>query len=208
MTQLIASLTTFVVHVISSAGYVGIAFLMAMESSAIPLPSEVIMPFAGYLVSLGTFTLLGASLAGAIGSVVGSAVLYAVGYYGGRPLIEKYGKYVFIRNEDLESSERFFRKYGVASNLIGRLLPVVRTFISFPAGVAKVDLKKFLFYSFVGSFIWSLFLGYIGLKLGQNWTSLRKYFHGLDYLVVAVLAIGAVGYIYRHFKKRQASNIR
>jgi membrane protein DedA with SNARE-associated domain len=134
--------------------------------------------------------------------VVGSAILYGIGYYGGRPLIEKYGKYILIRSEDLDSAERFFQKYGTASNFIGRMLPVVRTFISFPAGVAKVDVRKFLFYSFVGSFVWSLFLGYVGLKLGQNWDTLHKYFKGLDYLIVAVVVIGVVWYVYRHFKKR------
>jgi membrane protein DedA with SNARE-associated domain len=202
MTNLLAHLSAFVTHVISSGGYFGVGILMALESAAIPLPSEVIMPFAGYLVSIGTFTLLGISLAGAIGSVIGSAILYGIGYYGGRPLIEKYGKYILIRSEDLDSAERFFKKYGVASNFIGRMLPVVRTFISFPAGVAKVDVKKFLFYSFVGSFIWSLFLGYIGLKLGQNWDILHKYFRGLDYVIVTVVVIGVVWYVYRHFKKR------
>ncbi len=201
MTEIIAYISGFVTSVISASGYWGVGILMALESSAIPIPSEIIMPFAGYLVSIGKFTLLGISLAGAIGSVVGSAVLYAVGYHGGRPLIEKYGKYILIRREDLDSAERFFQKYGVASNFIGRLLPVVRTFISFPAGVAKVDIKQFLLFSFVGSFIWSFFLGYIGLKLGQNWASLRDYLHGLDYFIIAVLLAGVVWYLYRHFKK-------
>jgi membrane protein DedA with SNARE-associated domain len=206
MTGILGQLTSFVTHVISSSGYFGIAGLMALESSAVPLPSEVIMPFAGYLVSTGTFTLLGITLAGAIGSAVGSAVLYGIGYYGGRPLLEKYGRYILIRHKDIDRADHFFQKYGNASNFIGRILPVVRTFISFPAGVAKVNFKKFIFYSFIGSFIWSLFLGYIGLKLGQNWETLKTYFHGLDYIIIAAVLIGVIWYVNRHLKGKKVQS--
>lgn len=204
MSGILNALTIFVTHVISTSGYFGIAGLMALESSAVPLPSEVIMPFAGYLVSTGRFTLLGISLAGAVGSAVGSAVLYAVGYYGGRPLLEKYGRYILIRHKDIDHADHFFQKYGNASNFIGRILPVVRTFISFPAGVAEVNFKKFIFYSFIGSFIWSMFLGYIGLKLGQNWEHLKVYFHRLDYVIVGLLLLAVTWYVRRHIKGQKA----
>lgn len=193
-------ISNFIINMISGGGYSGIAILMAIESAAIPLPSEVIMPFSGYLVYQGRFTLFGIALAGAVGSLVGSAVLYAVGYYGGRPLVLKYGKYVLISHKDLERAERFFEKHGDSANLIARILPVVRTFISFPAGVANAGFKKFLAYSFLGSFVWSLFLGWIGLKLGQNWQRVRGYFHGLDYIIGAVIIIGIVWYIARHIR--------
>ncbi len=203
MSHLISALTTFVIHVISQSGYFGVGALMAIESAAIPLPSEVIMPFSGYLVSIGTFSLFGIALAGAVGSMIGSAVLYGVGYYGGRPLLERYGKYVLISHRDIDKSDHFFQKYGNLSNFFGRMIPVVRTFISFPAGAAKMNFPKFLIYSFIGSFIWSLFLGYIGLKLGQNWEKLHSTFRGLDYVVVALVLIGAAWYIRRHLKHQQ-----
>jgi membrane protein DedA with SNARE-associated domain len=203
MAHLISVLTGFVVNTISHAGYAGVALLMGLESSAIPIPSEIIMPFAGYLVSAGRFTLLGITLAGAIGSAIGSAVLYGIGYYGGRPLIDRYGKYILINHNDVNNAEKFFTKYGNLSNFIGRLLPVVRTFISFPAGVSKVNFKSFLLYSFIGSFIWSAFLGYIGLKLGENWPKLRDYLHGLDYFIVAVIVLAVIWYVRRHLKGRK-----
>ncbi|MDB4939788.1 MAG: hypothetical protein JWO40_213 [Candidatus Doudnabacteria bacterium] len=200
MTNLLGHLTTFVTNIISSSGYFGVAGLMALESSAIPLPSEVIMPFAGYLVSIGRFSLIGIALAGAVGSAVGSAILYGIGYYGGRPLLERYGKYILIRHKDIDHADHFFQKYGNYSNFFGRILPVVRTFISFPAGVARVKFSNFILYSFIGSFIWALFLGYVGLKLGQNWETLKGYFHGLDYLIVGLVIVGAAWYIRRHIK--------
>ncbi|GAC1412942.1 MAG: DedA family protein [Candidatus Doudnabacteria bacterium] len=204
MTHILSSLTGFITNVISSSGYIGVAGLMALESSAVPLPSEVIMPFAGYLVSLGRFSLIGIALAGAVGSAIGSAVLYGIGYYGGRPLLEKYGRYILIRHKDIDHADRFFARYGNTGNFIGRMLPVVRTFISFPAGVARVNLKQFLFYSFVGSFIWSLFLGYIGLKLGQNWETLKTYFHGLDYVIGLLIVLGVVWYIRGHLRHKRS----
>ncbi|TSC65520.1 MAG: hypothetical protein G01um101477_434, partial [Candidatus Doudnabacteria bacterium Gr01-1014_77] len=168
--------------------------------SAIPIPSEIIMTFAGFLVSAGTFTLFGISFAGAIGSTIGSAALYYIGYYGGRPIIEKYGKYFLINHKDLDMAENFFRKHGQLANFIGRLLPVVRTFISFPAGVAGVKIAPFLLLSFIGSFIWSLFLGFIGLKLGQNWNTIHSYFAGIDYVIVGLFILGLIYYIRRHLK--------
>lgn len=198
--MIIQAISNYVVNVISSMGYVGVAFLMGIESAAIPLPSEIIMPFAGYLVSTGRFTLWGIALAGGIGSMIGSLVLYYIGYFGGRPLIEKYGKYILIHTRDLERSDRFFARYGEMSNFFGRMLPVIRTFISFPAGVARMPVVKFAFHSFAGSFIWSLFLGWVGLKLGQNWVTLREKLHGLDIMIIVVIILAVAYYIYKHRK--------
>ncbi|MEK7652085.1 MAG: DedA family protein [Patescibacteria group bacterium] len=200
MEHLIQSITGFVTDIISAGGYVGVGFLMALESSAIPIPSEIIMPFAGFLVSAGTFTLFGISFAGAVGSMIGSAVLYYIGYYGGRPVIEKYGKYFLINHKDLDMAENFFQRHGQLANFIGRLLPIVRTFISFPAGVARVKIAPFLALSFIGSFFWSLFLGFIGLKLGQNWNTIHSYFTGIDYVIVGLFILGLIYYVRRHLK--------
>lgn len=202
ISQIISSLTSFIIHVISSGGYVGVGLLMAIESAAIPLPSEIIMPFAGFLVSEGRFTLFGVALAGGIGSTIGSAITYAIGRYGGRPLVERYGKYVFISNHDLEISDNFFNRFGGLSSFIGRLLPVVRTFISIPAGIAKVNVFKFLFYSFLGSLFWSLLLAYFGMKLGPAWVSLHDRFHWLDYVIAGIIVLGAIWWVVRHLRAK------
>lgn len=202
ISEIISVLTNLIVSVISASGYFGVALLMAIESAAIPLPSEIIMPFAGFLVSEGRFTLYGVALAGGFGSAVGSAITYAVGRYGGRPFIEKYGKYFLVSQHDLEISDRFFQRFGGLSSFIGRLLPVVRTFISIPAGIAKVNFGKFIFYSFLGSVIWSYFLAYLGAKLGPAWLSVREQYHWLDYIIAVLLVLGAVWWIVRHFRNK------
>jgi membrane protein DedA with SNARE-associated domain len=203
--HIFAILTGFIINVISSTGYVGVGLLMGIESAAIPLPSEIIMPFAGFLVAEGRFTLWGIAVAGGLGSVVGSLVTYYVGLYGGRPLLERYGKYLLISQRDLEISDRFFAKYGLMATFIGRMLPVFRTFISIPAGIARMPLVKFLIYSFIGSFIWSYALGYVGMKLGENWTQLRERVHGLDYIILGLIVIAAIWWVWRHFKHRSHS---
>ena len=195
-----------ITHFISSFSYFGVAFLMAIESAAIPLPSEIIMPFAGFLVSTGQMTLLGIAIAGAIGSTVGSIILYYIGYLGGRPLIEKYGKYVLMHKKDMQMAENFFNKYGQFSTFIGRILPIVRTFISLPAGIYKVEVKAFIFYSLVGSFIWSFLLGYVGLKFGDKWSSISGYFKGLDYIIAGLIILGIAAYIYRHVHDHHKEN--
>ena len=200
MTTLLSSLTNFVIHIISAWGYSGVAFLMAIESAAIPLPSEVIAPFAGFLVAQGRFNLFWVAIAGGVGSAVGSAITYWIGFYFGRPLIEKYGKYVLISPHDLNMADKFFAKYGQLSTFIGRLLPVVRTFISIPAGIERVPFWKFLFYSFVGSVIWTYALAFIGLKLGKNWESIHSSFRGLDIIIIVIILIAVAWWVYRHIK--------
>lgn len=192
-------LVSFVVAVISAGGYFGVAGLMAIESACIPLPSEVIMPFAGYLVSLGRFSLIGAATAGAIGCNIGSTIAYLVAANGGRAAFERWGRYVLIRREELDRAEKFFARYGAVTVFVGRLLPVVRTFISFPAGLARMPMLKFQIYSFVGAWPWCLALAYVGMVLGARWDSdptLRRLFHEFDALIVAVLAAGCAWFVW------------
>jgi membrane protein DedA with SNARE-associated domain len=203
--HILALLAGFVVATISSLGLLGIVLMMAIESACIPLPSEIIMPFAGYLVSLGEFNLYMAATAGAIGCNLGSAVAYAVGQYGGRPFVERWGGYVLITTRELDWAERFFARYGSPAVFIGRLLPVVRTFIALPAGVARMPLVKFHVYTFVGSWLWCLALAYVGVKLGQAWESdptLRSIMHRLDAVIAAVLVVAVAVYIWRHWRNR------
>ena len=199
-------LAAFIKAVISALGYPGIALLMGIESACIPLPSEVIMPFAGYLVYLGRFSsLFVVATLGAIGCNLGSVLAYEVGAYGGRPLIERFGKYILMNRHDLDVSERFFQKYGSITVFIGRLLPVVRTFIALPAGIARMPRGKFHLYTFAGSWPWCYTLAYVGLKLGERWDSdprLKQWFHRLDAVIVLVLVIGIVYFVQSHWRNR------
>lgn len=198
--KLLAGLASFIIGIISSLGYGGIVLLMAIESACIPLPSEVTMPFAGYLVSRGELALWGVALAGAVGCVLGSLVAYAVGAWGGRPLAQKYGRYLLISHRDLDLADRWFARHGDIIILIGRLLPVVRTFIAFPAGVARMAMGKFIIYSFIGSLIWCWALAWVGERLGDHWDSLGVYFHRFDAVIVAAILAGAVWWIWRHIR--------
>jgi membrane protein DedA with SNARE-associated domain len=161
------------------------------------------MPFSGYLVFTGAMSLWAVATAGALGCVLGSLVAYALGAWGGRPLIESYGKYVLISHHDLDLADRWFQRHGDITIFVGRLLPVVRTFIAFPAGVARMSMGRFVVYTFVGSFIWCWVLAWIGEKLGQNWSTLGVYFHRFDALIGIVLVAGLALYIWRHLKHVQ-----
>lgn len=200
--KILGILATFIIATISKLGYAGIALLMAIESACIPLPSEVIMPFAGYLVSTGQMKLWVVGLMGAIGCVLGSIVAYYVGAYGGRAMIVRYGKYVLVSTDDLDLADRWFRKYGDITVFVARLLPVIRTFIAFPAGVSRMPMGRFIIYTFIGSYIWSYGLAYIGMKLGENWDSLKVYFHRFDFVIAIILLGGAAWWIRRHFRNR------
>jgi membrane protein DedA with SNARE-associated domain len=188
--------------VISSTGYLGIVLLMGIESACIPLPSEVIMPFSGYLVSQGRFNLAWVAVAGALGCNLGSFVAYEVGSWGGRPLVERYGRYLLITRHDLEMADRFFARYGDGAVFLARLLPVVRTFIALPAGIARMNVVRFHVFTFLGSLPWCWVLAYAGLKLGEHWTDLRQYFHRFDTAVGIVLVLGAAWFIYTRWKNR------
>lgn len=191
ISQFLIFLTELIIKTIGAFGYFGVALLMGLESAAIPIPSEVIMPFAGFLASQGRMTLLGAALAGAVGSVVGSWAIYELARYGGRPLLEKYGKYIFIHKSHLESTDRFFQRYGLWATFIGRMLPVFRTYISIPAGIAGINLKKFLMLCFIGSFIWSYLFALLGMKLGEHWDKIKDYMHyiSIGILIVVIVLI-------------------
>jgi len=185
---------------------------MGIESACIPLPSEIIMPFAGYLVYTGRFDLWAVGVAGAVGCVLGSLVAYWVGMYGGRPVIEKYGKYVFISIHDLDLADRWFARRGDLIVFASRLLPVIRTFIAFPAGVARMNLTRFVIYTFLGSLPWCLGLAYVGQKLGEEWDkneALKTWFHRFDFVIGIVGVVLAVWWIRRHLKDgRSTSNHR
>lgn len=198
--KLITAIAGFIITVISTMGYGGIVLLMAIESACIPLPSEVIMPFAGYLVFKGELLLWAVALAGAVGCVVGSIPAYYLGMYGGRPLVEKYGKWVLISHHDLHLADRWFEKYGEAIIFIGRLLPAIRTFIAFPAGIARMNMSRFVAYTFLGSLIWCWLLAYAGMKLGAHWDYLKVYFHEFHMVLVAAGIIFLVWYVRRHLK--------
>ncbi len=195
-------IATWIISVISTMGYGGIVLLMAIESACVPLPSEIIMPFAGFLVFKGELTLSLVALAGAIGCVIGSIPAYYVGMYGGRPLAEKYGKYILLSKNDLDTADKLFIKYGEIIIFIARLLPAVRTFIAFPAGVARMNMSKFIIYTFIGSLIWCWLLAYAGMKLGERWESLEIYFHEFHYVIIAAGLVFVAWYIRRHFKQQ------
>ena len=207
LTQLIEYLGTIIVAVISATGYVGVAVLMAIESACIPLPSEVTMPFAGYLVSTGQLNLIGVALAGAIGCNIGSTIAYAIGAWGGRPLAERWGRYVLLKPHDIEIAERFFARFGSVAVFVGRLLPVVRTFIALPAGFARMNMWKFQIYSFIGSLIWCFVLAYVGEQLGVQWNdnpAIKTIFHSSDIAIVAIIVLALAFFVYTHLKRRKA----
>jgi membrane protein DedA with SNARE-associated domain len=203
--NLIAAVAGAIIATISSLGYVGIAALMAIESACTPLPSEIIMPFSGYLVSTGRFNLFLVATAGAIGCNIGSTLAYAVGYYGGRPLVEKWGRYVLISRRDLNLVDRFFTRFGSVTVFICRLLPLVRAFIALPAGIARMPQGKFQLYTFIGSWPWCFALAYVGEQLGARWDSdpeLRELFHRSDIVIVGAILLLVVLYVARHWRHR------
>ncbi len=203
---LIEKLALFTTAAISAMGYGGVVLLMGIESACIPLPSEIIMPFAGYLAYRGEFTLHGAALAGAVGCVAGSIPAYYVGKYGGRPAIERWGRYVLVSRREIELADRLFARWGQWVVLGGRLLPVIRTFIAFPAGVARMSVARFLVYTFVGSYPWCLALAWVGMKLGERWNQdqrLKAAFHRFDLAVGVALAAFVAWFVWHKVRERR-----
>lgn len=198
--KFITALSAWIIVVIGALGYGGVALLMAIESACIPLPSEVTMPFAGYLVATGRFNLYMVALAGALGCLFGSYAAYYAGLSGGRWLIERYGRYVLIAPHELEVAERFFVRWGGATVFWTRLLPVVRTFIAFPAGVARMRLVPFTAYTFAGSYLWCLALAYAGMTLGKHWGELGPWFHRFDGLLGVMFLAAAAAVIYNRLR--------
>jgi membrane protein DedA with SNARE-associated domain len=207
--KIIEILSVFIISVISASGYAGIVLLMAIESACIPLPSEVIMPFSGYLVYTGRFNLFWVATMGALGCNLGSLVAYYVGYHGGRPLVEKYGSYIFLSEKELHWADRFFEKWGDWAVFISRLLPVVRTFIALPAGIAKMNQIRFHIFTFVGSWPWCFMLAWIGMRLGEQWNKdprLKEWFHRFDAVILGIILIGAIWFVWSHWKHRIRAN--
>ncbi|TPG20517.1 DedA family protein [Sphingomonas koreensis] len=201
--SILTALAGFIVGVISATGYLGVALMMAIESACIPLPSEIIMPFAGYLVSTGRFDLWLVATAGAIGCNIGSAVAYEVGKRGGRPAIERWGRYVLLGPGELDAADRFFARFGSAAVLIGRLLPVIRSFIAFPAGIARMPLGRFHLYTFIGSWPWCFGLAWVGMKLGAAWDSdprIKTAFHSADVVIGALIVLAVALYVWHRVR--------
>ena len=199
---LVATLTSL----ISSYGYAAVFVLMTAESALIPIPSEVTMTFAGFLCGLGVMNIWAAILIGAIGNLTGSLLAFWLGRKMGegwiRMAIKKWGKWLLIHEKDFDTALRWFGKYGQGITFGSRLLPIVRTFISLPAGIAEMDTKKFALYTFVGSLLWTAVLAYLGLKLGQNWTAVEPFFRKFQYVIVGLFVLAVAAYIYRHLTRK------
>jgi membrane protein DedA with SNARE-associated domain len=208
--KIVAALGAFIIAVISATGYAGICLLMAIESACIPLPSEIIMPFAGYLCGphpehVRQLSLVWVATAGAIGCNLGSALAYWIGAYGGRRFITRWGRLVLLNPHDLARAEHYFAKFGGITVLVARLLPVVRTFIALPAGIAKMPQLRFHLYTFLGSWPWCFVLAWVGMKLGQAWETdprFKSAFHRFHLGVEILLLIGIVWFVWSHWRNR------
>lgn len=190
-------LSDWITGVITALGYPGVFFLMAGESACLPIPSEVVLPFAGYVAYRGSFGLVAVVLVGTVGQVAGAIAAYYVGALGGRPLVVKYGKYILLDSAHLAIADKWFERWGSRAIFVSRLLPIVRTFIAFPAGVAKMDLKRFVLYTFVGSLPWTFALTFLGYKLGPHWENMIKFFEKMDAVVAVVIVAGIVYLVLR-----------
>ena len=208
LTHLTDAITTFITNLYATTGLAGIVLAMAIESCCIPLPSEIVMPLAGVMVVSGTIlagvnpvlAIILVALAGAIGCLVGSIAAYGIGYAGGRPLMLKYGRYVLISQHDADKADAFFQRWGSATTFFSRLLPVVRTYISLPAGIAKMPFARFCIYTFLGSFPWCLLLAYLGTLVGKNLSTLSPAFHYLDIVILIAVVVLVALYIWRHIR--------
>ena len=203
---MIEGLVNIITGVASSVGYLGIAILMALESMLTPVPSEVVMPFVGYMVTKGEFSFFWAAIISAIGCLIGGIISYYMGYYGGRPFVNKVGKYFLIDEKHLAWTENWFRKYGDKTIFVSRFVPVVRHFISIPAGTGRMNITKFIIYTFLGSLMWNSTLLYAGFKLGQNWGLISKYSTKIDIVLIVVISLGLIYYgwrIYENFFRKE-----
>lgn len=198
---LFESLFMFFTEVIKVFGYIGVFILMTLESMVAPVPSEGVMPFAGYLVSTGHFSMLGIVVWSTFGSIIGSISSYYIGFYGGKPVVLKFGKYLLLDKGHLEMTERFFAKYGEKTIFVCRFIPVVRHFISIPAGIGKMNMTKFIVYTIAGAALWNLFLSYLGFWLAERWELVHVYSRYLDYIVV----VGVIAFLIYWIRKRLTS---
>jgi len=192
-----------ILQIISTSGYSGVFFFMVLESALMPIPSEIVMPFSGYLASLGKFDLIALTIVSSVANLVGSIIAYLIGLKVGRKLVLKYGKFILLKEKYLMLTEKWFKKYGGKAIFFSRMMPVVRTVISLPAGIGKMNFKKFSLYTLVGSMPWNFALTYIGFWLGKNWTMVHSYSKELDIIVVMVLIVVAVSYLWKLRKNRK-----
>jgi len=203
--KLVVWVFQFVTHIISAAGYAGIVALVTLNSGGVPIPSEVILPFSGYLVYVGRFHFALVIVAGAVGCNIGSAIAYWIGARGGRPLVERYGNWVLMSRHDLDRMTRFFSKYGSIAVLLGRMLPVVQTFVAFPAGIARMPRLRFHLYTTAGALVWYSCLAWAGMKLGQQWHTdprLEQAFHRFHLVVEIALVAAFLWFVWTHWKNR------
>jgi len=199
--KILVAFTAFVITSISTLGYTGVVLVMALETAVFPLPSEVIMPFSGYLVATGRFDLQLVAIAGAVGSLAGSYVWYYLGAKGGRGFLLRYGKWALITPREIAMTDRLFERWGSHAVFLGRLLPVVRSLIAFPAGITRMNLVRFTVYTLAGSYLWCLLLAYAGMKLGQNWKALLPYLERYQEVIAVVIAIGAIAFFWRQVRE-------
>lgn len=208
MTSLEQHILNFVASTYNLMQWPGVVALMAIESACIPFPSEIIMPLAGWMLidakSLPAIFVLAAGAWGALGNTIGSVIAYYVGLWAGRPFLDKYGRYVLLSQRDLELSDRWFARSGNWTVFVSRLLPLVRTYISLPAGIARMNIIKFIIFTFTGSFIWSTALAYGGYKLGEHWEELRAAMRPLDPVFIALIVVLIALYVYRHIRHARA----
>lgn len=202
LSQILGVIGEFSIKVMTLLGYPGLVFLMALESMIFPLPSELVMPFAGFLAATGQMNIWLVLLFATIGTLIGSLISYYMGYYGGNKFVYTFGKYVFLDEEDLKKTEKWFKKRGESTIFYSRFIPVVRHFISIPAGIGKMDLKKFCTYTVAGGLIWNAFLAYLGYLLGQNWALVRHYSEPFSIIMAVILVLGGGFVAYRHIKHK------
>jgi membrane protein DedA with SNARE-associated domain len=207
LTDIFAFIGSLALSAISQLGYAGIFFLMMLESMVVPVPSEFVMPFAGFLVAQGNFNFALVIVASSLGSITGSLISYYIGKTGGLTLVEKYGKYVLVDIEDIKKTEEWFNRRGEITIFIARLVPVVRHLISLIAGIGKMNIKKFTLYTIFGATLWNGILTYLGIILGQHWNEVSQYVKAFDVVIIILLIIGCLYFVYRHIirkKKNQA----
>ena len=201
VSSILGTISIYILLVIEKTGYFGVALLMALESAGVPIPSEIVMPFSGYLASISRFSIWLATFWATVGNLFGSLVLYFIGCYGGRKLIIKYGRYFLLSENEINIADQWFKKYGSLAIFFSRITPIVRTYISLPAGVAKMNLPKFLIYTFFGSVPWNLALVYVGFALGQNWGILENYFRKFDYLILILILAIIIWWVWQRLRK-------
>ena len=206
--RIFTAVSTFIIATIASFGYGGVILMMAIESACIPLPSEIIMPFSGYLVHTGRFDLPVVAVAGAVGCLLGSYVAYYLGASGGRRLLLRYGRWVLIAPHEIELADWFFDRWGGPAVFFSRLLPVVRTFIAFPAGVSRMRIIPFSLYTLAGSYLWCLVLAYAGMQLGQHWEALGPYFHQFHAVIGIGIVAGAALVVYNRVRNIMSAPAR